>query len=142
MAACPYSSRFFNWTKPEPIPGIDKADYTPEKGYPRVIGTVEKCDFCPDMARQGKLPGCVSGCPMDALYFGDQNEDAVTNSSGVTVNLSQLLEDNAAYRHLEELGTEPRVYYLPPKNRKYPKPEINKNELKKNTAHKEGKMKM
>ena len=59
---------------------------------------------------------------MDVIYFGDQNEDAVTNGSGVTVKLSQLLEDNAAYRHLEELGTEPRVYYLPAKNRKYAPP--------------------
>ena len=59
---------------------------------------------------------------MDAIYFGDQNEDAVTNASGVTVKFSKLLEDNAGYRYLEELGTEPRVYYLPPKNRKYPKP--------------------
>ena len=62
---------------------------------------------------------------MDVIYFGDQNEDAVTNASGVTVKFSELLENNAAYRHLEELGTEPRVYYLPPKNRKYPKPELN-----------------
>jgi len=61
---------------------------------------------------------------MNAIYFGDQNEDAVTNASGVTVKLSQLLEDNAGYRHLEELGTEPRVYYLPPKNRKYPVPDM------------------
>ncbi len=61
---------------------------------------------------------------MDAIYFGDQNEDAVTNASGVTVRFSQLLEDNGGYRHLEELGTEPRVYYLPPKNRKYPVPDM------------------
>ena len=88
------------------------------------MGTVEKCDFCPDMIRQGKMPACASGCPMNAIYFGDQNEDAVTNASGVTVKLSQFLEDNAGYRHLEELGTEPRVYYLPPKNRKYPGPDM------------------
>jgi molybdopterin-containing oxidoreductase family iron-sulfur binding subunit len=142
MAACPYSSRFFNWSMPEPIPGMDASSYSPEKGYPRRIGTVEKCDFCPDMARQGKLPACVSGCPMDALYFGDQNEDAVTNSSGVTVRLSQLLEDNAGYRHLEDLGTEPRVYYLPPKNRKYPLPQLNKNEEKKNKSRNKEEMKM
>lgn len=64
---------------------------------------------------------------MDAIYFGDQNEDAVTNASGITVKLSKLLEDNAGYRYLEDLGTEPRVYYLPPKNRKYPKPDMNEN---------------
>lgn len=92
------------------------------------MGTVEKCDFCPDMIRQGKMPACVSGCPMNVIYFGDQNEDAVTNASGTTVSLTKLLEDNAGYRHLEELGTEPRVYYLPPKNRKYPAPDMNNPE--------------
>src|ERR1035437_7869521 len=124
MVACPYSTRFFNWSHPKEQPELAGIAYSPERSVPRRMGTVEKCDFCPDMIRQGKMPACVSGCPMDAIYFGDQNEDAVTNASGVTVKLSQLLEDNAGYRHLEELGTEPRVYYLPPKNRKYPKPDM------------------
>jgi Fe-S-cluster-containing dehydrogenase component len=127
MAACPYSTRFFNWSHPDPTQtaAIGDVRYSPEQSVPRRMGTVEKCDFCPDMIRQGKMPACVTGCPMNVIYFGDQNEDAVTNSSGVTVKLSKLLEDNAGYRHLEELGTEPRVYYLPPKNRKYPAPQIN-----------------
>ncbi len=126
MAACPYSTRFFNWSAPsaQQKAAIGNIPYSPEQSVPRRIGTVEKCDFCPDMIRQGKMPACVSGCPMNAIYFGDQNEDAVTNASGVTVKLSQFLEDNAGYRHLEELGTEPRVYYLSPKNRKYPKPDM------------------
>ena len=126
MAACPYSTRFFNWSAPSAAQKAEVGDiaYSPEQSVPRRMGTVEKCDFCPDMIRQGKMPACVSGCPMDVIYFGDQNEDAVTNASGVTVKLSKLLEDNAGYRHLEELGTEPRVYYLPPKNRKYPVPDM------------------
>jgi len=126
MAACPYSTRFFNWAHPNPdqVAAVGNMTYSPEQSVPRRMGTVEKCDFCPDMIRQGKMPACASSCPMDVIYFGDQNEDAVTNSSGVTVRLSQLLEDNAGYRQYEELGTEPRVYYLPPKNRKYPKPNM------------------
>ena len=125
MAACPYSTRFFNWSHPVQTAEVAAMKYSPEQGFPRRMGTVEKCDFCPDMLRQGKMPACVSGCPMNVIYFGDQNEDAVTNSSGVTLKLSLLLEDNAGYRLLEDLGTEPRVYYLPPKNRKYPKPDMN-----------------
>ena len=126
MAACPYSTRFFNWSEPSAaeVAAVGDRPYSPEGGLPRKMGTVEKCDFCPEMIRQGKMPHCVSGCPMDAIYFGDQNEDAVTNASGVTVKLSQLLEDNGGYRFLEELGTEPRVYYLSPKNRKYPVPDM------------------
>lgn len=126
MAACPYSARFFNWSKPDQkqVEAVGNMPYSPEQSVPRKIGTVEKCDFCPDMIRQGSMPACVNGCPMGAIYFGDQNEDAVTKTSGVTVKLSQLVEDNAGYRYLEELGTEPRVIYLPPKNRKYPKPDM------------------
>ncbi len=133
MAACPYSTRFFNWSHPnsDQTAAIGNLPYSPEQSVPRRMGTVEKCDFCPDMLRQGKMPACVTGCPMDVIYFGDQNEDAVTNASGVTVKLSQFLEQNAAYRQLEELGTEPRVYYLPPKNRKYPAPDLKNIEKEK-----------
>jgi len=138
MVACPYSTRFFNWSHPEQSYEVANAHYSPEQSFPRRMGTVEKCDFCPDMLRQGKMPACVAGCPMDVIYMGDENEDAVTNGSGVTVKLSQLLEDNAAYRHLEELGTDPRVYYLPPKNRKYPTP--NMNEKGKENLEKHGTM--
>ena len=49
----------------------------------------------------------------------DANEDAVTN--GVeTVRFSELLRDKAGYRYLEDLGTEPNVYYLPPVDRLFP----------------------
>jgi Fe-S-cluster-containing dehydrogenase component len=122
MAACPYSVRVFNWGRPNDPPEALAQRYSPEQGYPRRIGTVEKCDFCADMAEAGMLPHCASGCPMGVIYFGDQNEDAVTNSKGETVRLSKLLTERAGYRYMEELGTEPRVYYLPPKNRLYAPP--------------------
>jgi len=122
IAACPYSTRYFNWGAPKNSPEALKAGYSPERGYPRRIGTVEKCDFCPEMLEAGHLPHCASGCPMGAIYFGDQLEDAVTNSKGETERLSKLLKDRAGYRFMEQLGTEPRAFYLPPKNRMYPAP--------------------
>jgi len=134
IAACPYGARSFNWGPPEDPPEAAKRGYSPEWGYPRRIGTVEKCDFCPDHAAMGMLPHCSSGCPMGAIYFGDQNEDAVTNSGGETLRLSKLLRDRSAYRHLENLGTEPRVYYLPPANRQYPAPGETKADAKKGGA--------
>ena len=140
MAACPYSTRFFNWSEPMQPAAVANVAYSPEHGFPRQVGTVEKCDFCPHMIREGKMPACVTGCPMNTIYFGDQNEDAVTNSSGVTVKFSQLLEDNSAYRFMEELGTEPRVYYLPPKNRKYPKPDMDSIEKEKKIEGKKTEM--
>ncbi len=75
MAACPYSTRFFNWSHPDPkqLAAIGNIHYSPEQSIPRRMGTVEKCDFCPDMLRQGKMPACANGCPMNAIYFGDQN---------------------------------------------------------------------
>jgi molybdopterin-containing oxidoreductase family iron-sulfur binding subunit len=124
MAACPYSTRHFNWHAPQEPAEAKSCCYSPEQGHPRRIGTVEKCDFCPDMAERGLLPGCAQSCPFGVIYYGDQNEDAVTNGLGVTVRLTKLLEERAAYRYMEELGTEPRVYYLPPKNRKFPGPKL------------------
>jgi molybdopterin-containing oxidoreductase family iron-sulfur binding subunit len=122
MAACPYSARFFNWGRPSEPSEATSRPYSPETGFPRRVGTVEKCDFCPDMLAQGKLPCCVAQCARGVFWFGDQNEDAVTNGQGETRRLSSLLKDNAGYRFLEDLGTEPRVYYLPPKQRLYPAP--------------------
>jgi molybdopterin-containing oxidoreductase family iron-sulfur binding subunit len=119
MAACPYSTRVFNWSEPELSLEIKDLPYSAETGIPAKVGTVEKCDFCPDRAREGLLPPCVEACPNGVFYFGDENEDTVTNGSE-TVSFSQLIKDRAAYRFLEELGTKPRVYYLPPKDRQFP----------------------
>ncbi len=119
MAACPYSTRVFNWDEPEQPEEIQALDYSPETSVPSKIGTVEKCDFCPDMARMGKLPDCVTACPNGVFYFGDENEDVVTNGSE-TVRFSELIRDKSGYRYMEDLGTEPRVYYLPPRDRLFP----------------------
>ena len=56
---------------------------------------------------------------MGVIYFGDLNEDAVTNGAE-TLRFSSLMVDRHGYRHMEELGTMPSVYYLPPVNRMYP----------------------
>ncbi|WP_242203997.1 4Fe-4S dicluster domain-containing protein [Aestuariivivens insulae] len=117
MAACPYSARVFNWGNP-PEGKLD-IPYSPETSLPSKHGTVAKCDFCPDMLRQDKLPHCVSACPNGVIYFGNELEDAVTNGEE-TVRLSTLLRDKAGYRYMEELGTKPRVYYLPPVDRLFP----------------------
>jgi molybdopterin-containing oxidoreductase family iron-sulfur binding subunit len=119
MAACPYSTRVFNWDKPIVPQVVEEGDYSPETSCPPKIGTVSKCDFCPDMVRKGELPHCVSACPNGVFYFGDMNEDTVTNGAE-TVRFSELIRDRAGYRLMEDLGTKPRVYYLPPVNRLFP----------------------
>ncbi len=119
MAACPYSTRTFNWDEPLQPANVDEYTYSPESSTPRKKGTVEKCDFCPDMLKQGLLPHCVSACPNGVYYFGDANEDTVTNGDE-TLKFRQLLKDKAGYRYMEALGTEPSVYYLPAVNRLFP----------------------
>ncbi|WP_445954694.1 4Fe-4S dicluster domain-containing protein [Yeosuana sp.] len=129
MAACPYSVRIFNWDQPDQ--GEIKmnmvmehgdvmdhnAPYTPDyAGNPSLKGTVDKCDFCAHRIDQEKLPHCVDACPNGVYFFGDLYEDSVTNGSE-TFQLSKLLKDKAGYRLMEDLGLNPSVYYLPPKNR-------------------------
>ncbi len=112
MAACPYQRRFFNWGTPQLPPEAAFAEYSPEYPIGGVQGTVSKCIFCIHLLRDGKLPYCVTGCPMKALYMGDLNEDIASNGVDV-VKLSRFLDENDAYRYKEELGTQPRVWYLP-----------------------------
>jgi len=117
MAACPYSTRVFNWSEPEQEGIPEGTEYTPDYcGTPSVKGTVDKCDFCPHQIVKNELPFCVTACPNGVFYFGDKYEDTVTNGEE-TLRFSKLLEDKSGYRLLEGLGTEPSVYYLPPVDR-------------------------
>jgi Fe-S-cluster-containing dehydrogenase component len=93
-----------------------------EYDYPHRKGVVEKCIFCPNELRARKLPACAEQCTMGAIYFGDQYEDAGTNSKEETIQLSKVTKQGAGFRLLEELGTDPRVYYLPAAKRKHPAP--------------------
>lgn len=119
MAACPYSTRVFNWETPEMPAEVASQKYSCETSVPQKLGTVGKCDFCPDMVRKGELPHCVSACPNGVFFFGDLNEDSVTNGAE-TFRFSDLVKDKSGYRLMEDLGTKPSVYYLPPVNRNFP----------------------
>lgn len=121
IAACPYSARVFNWFEPKYAEADKNLTYNVELNVPQKKGTISKCLMSADRLRVGELPYCVSACPNGVYYFGDENEDSVTNgTTKETVRLSELLRDNAGYQLMPELGTKPRVYYLPPKNRTTP----------------------
>jgi dimethyl sulfoxide reductase iron-sulfur subunit len=111
MAACLYQRRFFNWGEPKVPAEAYFAEYSPEYPVPARKGTVIKCMMCAHLTSQGKLPHCVEGCPMNAIYLGDLVEDVATNGEDIVV-LSKFLSDNGAYRYKEKMGTEPRVYYI------------------------------
>ena len=117
MTGCPYSARNFSWKHHEEYDG--SIVYNPESSVPGQEGTVSKCVFCADRLRENKLPYCLLACPMGVIYFGDIDEDAVTNGSE-TLAFSELIRDRSGYRYLEGLGTRPSVYYLPPVNRQFP----------------------
>ena len=132
IAACPYSARYLNWTTPlHDAEDKDKV-YNVELNVPQRKGTITKCLFSADRLRQGKLPYCVSACPNGVFYFGDENEDAVTNgTTKETVRFKKLLEDNGGFQLMPELGTKPRVYYLPAKGKDYPFQDKDKTEAEK-----------
>jgi molybdopterin-containing oxidoreductase family iron-sulfur binding subunit len=119
MAACPYSTRVFNWGDPGLPEEAAAKPYSCETSVPQKKGTVGKCDFCADMTRKGELPHCVSACPNGVFLFGDMLEDTVTNGAE-TFRFSDLIRDKAGYRLMEDLGTKPSVYYLPPVDRNFP----------------------
>lgn len=114
--ACPYGARAFNW---EEFTGPNPA--VPVWGEPdierRPRGVVEKCSFCFQRIDRGlalgltpgvdaeATPACVVACPMKARLFGDLNDPES--------EVSQTLASHPSYRLREDLGTAPRVYYLP-----------------------------
>jgi len=112
IAACPYGIRVFNWgdaqREPDFTVGYGK-DYrsdgrlvfTPDR--PR--GVVEKCTLCVERIDDGEQPFCVEVCPVGARIFGDLEE---TSSE-----VSKLVTQQGATQLLPDLGTQPRVYYLP-----------------------------
>jgi len=116
QVACPYDARAFNW---EAFTGDNPA--VPEWGEPEIErrprGVPEKCSFCYNRIDRGMAvglvpgvdaeatPACAVACPTGARSFGDLNDP---NS-----NVSQILRENPSYRLRENLGTNPRVYYLP-----------------------------
>ncbi len=99
VVACPYSNRRFNWEKPD-IPKKDINSKVPV----RPVGVAEKCTFCVHRTRLGKLPRCVIACPMRARHFG--------NFADPESEVSLLLEESLGFRLLEELNTEPRIFYI------------------------------
>lgn len=128
MAACPYGVRSFNWIEPKHAPGESFAQYSPEYPVPHRKGTVEKCMLCAHRVKMGRLPACLEICTkegMRAIWFGDANENLITNGAEVK-KLTQLLGDGRAFQYKEELGTHPRVWYLLPSRRDLTSPATRK----------------
>ena len=118
MAACPYHARYFNWWDPVWPAGLEKS-LNPDVSV-RMRGVVEKCNFCyPRYQRaldQAYVEGrrdieegeyqtaCTQACPAGAITFGDLNNP--------THAVYDLKKSKNAFRLLERLGTNPKIYYL------------------------------
>ncbi|MBI4776663.1 MAG: 4Fe-4S dicluster domain-containing protein [Deltaproteobacteria bacterium] len=117
VAACPYHVRYFNWFDavwPEGTEACLNPDVSP-----RMRGCVEQCTFCHhrlmaaknkaamngsrEVAEMDYQPACVEACPTRAIVFGDLN-----NSKH---RVYELKQSPRAFRLLERLGTQPKVYY-------------------------------
>jgi molybdopterin-containing oxidoreductase family iron-sulfur binding subunit len=68
------------------------------------VGNVRKCHFCLHRIKDGILPACTTTCIGRATYFGDAND--------ATSLVTELINKPNVIRLKEELGTEPRVYYI------------------------------
>jgi len=119
MVACPYARRSYNWTEPEWDGTLIQLLNPDVATRPR--GVVEKCTFCghrlADVKEKAKLEGrapideelvrmtaCSAACPSEAITFGDLNDP---DSS-----VARQSRSPRVFRLLEDLGTQPSVFYL------------------------------
>ncbi|HWP60230.1 MAG TPA: 4Fe-4S dicluster domain-containing protein [Candidatus Acidoferrales bacterium] len=115
VTACPYSARTFdfgeNYTDRTPKRQPYETSPSPEYGrsWDRTngkspAGNVRKCQFCIHRLNAGMLPACVTTCVGLATYFGDWNDhDSL---------VAELIGKPNVIRLKEEMGTQPKVYYL------------------------------
>ncbi len=127
--ACPYGVIFYNAEDPhefwrdekgrevtEKVGGTVIPYYNPNRAKtwdgsgirPRAV--VEKCSFCDHRVLAGKTTYCSESCPSNAIKFGDLEDPAS--------EVSRLLQEYESFRLREDLGTEPRVYYIRKYNKK------------------------
>lgn len=116
-SACPYTAKVFNWFEPN-WPAEMRRGLNPDVSV-RPKGVVEKCTFCHHRLQKARLkakaegrevgdgdwvPACVQSCPSQAMVFGDLDDPES--------RVSTLARSSRAFKLLDYLGTEPRVYYL------------------------------
>ena len=125
ITACPYSARTFdlglNYTdhatsgeycfagkntagKYEFEPIYDYGKKWPRKEGESPEGNARKCHFCIHRVENGLLPECVVSCIGRATYYGDANDPESL--------VAELIASPNVMRLKEELGTQPKVYYL------------------------------
>jgi len=104
MAACPYWGRRFNWNEPY----VPKEELTKKQHYlgnrMRSKGKMEKCTFCVQRTRTGRLPACVDACPTGSRVFG--------NLLDPNSEIRFVLKHKKVFRMKENLETDPKYWYF------------------------------
>lgn len=118
ITACPYGARSFDFSEfytegtPALMPYETRPNYEygedwsrdPDHPTASPMGNARKCHFCLHRVEAGMLPACVTTCLGGATYYGDLNDkDSLIN---------ELIASERVMRLKEELGTNPKVYYL------------------------------
>jgi molybdopterin-containing oxidoreductase family iron-sulfur binding subunit len=102
-AACPYWARRFNFADPQ-VPA-DKLN--PHMAYlsnrPRQRGVMEKCTFCLQRTRVGRMPACLEVCPTGSRKFG--------NVLDPESEVAYILQHKRVYVLKADVGTIPRFFY-------------------------------
>ena len=127
---CPYKVRRFNWFQyyGGSVEEFDRVNYAMNDDLGRMVlnpdvtvrsrGVMEKCSFCTQRVQLGKLEAkkegrplrdgdvqtaCMQACDSGAIVFGNVND----KKSAVF----ELKQDKRMYHVLEEIGTQPNVFY-------------------------------
>jgi len=129
---CPYKVRRFNWFQYDDLnipafPDFAKVNHQQDDLGRMVLnpdvvvrsrGVMEKCSMCVQRIQAGKLEAkidgtpvqngaiesaCSSSCPTNAIKFGDLNN----TEHAISVEKN----DDRAYLLMEEIGTQPNIYY-------------------------------
>lgn len=125
ITACPYNARTFDfgefYTEGVGLEGLQPYEKLPSYEYHKEwkrtkklfgfiplrsspVGNARKCHFCLHRIERGLLPQCVTTCIGRATFFGDKNDPQAL--------VTRLIAQPNVMRLKEELGTEPKVYYL------------------------------
>ncbi|UCG32719.1 MAG: 4Fe-4S dicluster domain-containing protein, partial [Phycisphaerales bacterium] len=109
IAACPYGARSFNWRDPRPYIKKDENGELPSNYPTRSKGVVEKCSFCEERVRFGRMPACVEAANRvpggeGALTFGDLSKP--------DSEVRKILREKRTICRRISLGTGPNVYYI------------------------------
>ncbi len=114
---CPYGVRRFNF-QDTPHTRLQGLGLNPDVTV-RERGVTEKCSLCTQRIRTGKeqakmegrpvrdgeiVSACAAACPTQAIVFGDLKDP--------TSEIARRAADGRAYKLLEELNTQPGVFYL------------------------------